>query len=65
MRRKTRFGLTAAEKLIGLLLLLIGGLYTYLTLTSSQALGSFTGFFMFLSISILILGLFLIVAKIE
>ena len=65
MRRKNRFGLTAAEKLIGLLLLLIGGLYTYLTLTSSQALGSFTGFFMFLSILILILGLFLIAAKIE
>jgi len=65
MRRKNRFGLTAAEKLIGLLLLIIGALYTYLTFTSSPALGSFTGFFMFLSIIILILGLFLIVAKIE
>ena len=57
------FGLSVAEKFIGLVLIIIGGLATYYTFTCSKALGAFTGFFGFLSIILLVLGLFLIIAK--
>jgi len=59
------FGLTAAEKFFGLLLLIIGALATYYTFTSTQALGGVTGLFGFLSIVLLLLGLALIFAKTE
>ena len=59
------FGLTAAEKFFGLLLLIIGALATYYTFTSTQTLGGFTGLFGFLSIVLLLLGLALIFAKTE
>lgn len=57
------FGLSIAEKFFGLILLIIGGLATYYTFTSSKALGTFTGFFGFLSIVLVVLGLFLMIAK--
>jgi hypothetical protein len=57
------FGLSIAEKFFGLILLIIGGLATYYTFTSSNALGAFTGFFGFLSIVLVALGLFLMIAK--
>jgi len=59
------FGLTAAEKFFGLLLLIIGALATYYTFTSTQTLGGFTGLFGFLSIVLLLLGLALMIAKTE
>ncbi|MEM2937057.1 MAG: hypothetical protein QXJ63_00750 [Candidatus Bathyarchaeia archaeon] len=59
------FGIAAAEKFFGLLLLIIGALAAYFTFTSSQALGAYTGFFGFLSIILFALGLFLIIAKTE
>jgi hypothetical protein len=57
------FWLSIAEKFFGLLLTIIGALFLYFTLSSTVALGAFTGFFGFLSIVILIIGLFLLVVR--
>jgi hypothetical protein len=65
MSEEGGFGLTLAEKFFGFLLLIIGGLTTYYTLTSSNNLGTFTGFFSFLSIILVALGIFLMLAKTE
>ena len=59
------FALVAAEKFFGLILLIVGILSLYYTLTSADALTSYTGFFGFLNVIILLLGVFLLVAKIE
>ena len=59
------FGITFAEKFFGFIIIVIGALATYYTFTSTQALGDFTGFFGFLSIFLLAVGVFLIIAKTE
>ena len=59
------FGIALAERFFGLLLTIIGALATYYTLTSGDALGAYTGFFGFLSLILLVLGIILITAKIE
>lgn len=58
-------GLVVAERFFGLILIIVGALATYYTLTSTEALGSFTGFFGFLSIIILVIGVILIIARTE
>ncbi|MEM1536212.1 MAG: hypothetical protein QXG58_01915 [Candidatus Bathyarchaeia archaeon] len=65
MSEEDGFGVTAAEKFFGLLLVILGALALYFTLTSTQALSIYTGFFGFLSFVILSVGLFLIIAKAE
>jgi hypothetical protein len=65
MSEEVGFGLTVAEKFFGLILLIVGALATYYTFTSTQALGDYTGFFGFLSIILLVLGIILITAKTE
>jgi len=65
MSEEGGFGIAAAEKFFGLLLLIVGALATYFTFTSSQALGAYTGFFDVLSLILLALGLFLLIAKTE
>jgi hypothetical protein len=65
MSEEGGFGIAAAEKFFGLLLLIVGALATYFTFTSSQALGAYTGFFGVLSLILLALGLFLLIAKTE
>jgi uncharacterized membrane protein len=57
------FWLSLAEKFFGLLLVIIGALFLYFTLTSTDALGVFTGFFGFLGILVLIIGLFLLFVR--
>ena len=57
------FWVSLAEKFFGLLLTIIGGVLLYLTITSTIYLGAFTGFFGFLSIVILIVGLFLLLVR--
>jgi len=57
------FWLSLAEKFFGLLLTIIGALFLYFTLTSTVALGVFTGFFGFLSIVLLLIGLFLLIVR--
>jgi hypothetical protein len=57
------FWVSLAEKFFGLLLAIIGGLFLYFTLTSGDFLGGFTGFFGFLGVVVLIIGLFLIIVR--
>jgi hypothetical protein len=57
------FWLSIAEKFFGLLLTIIGALFLYFTLSSTAALGDFTGFFGFLSIVVLLIGLFLLLVR--
>jgi len=59
------FGITLAEKFFGLIIIIIGAMTTYYTFTSTSALGDFTGFFGVLSIFLLALGVFLVIAKTE
>jgi len=59
------FGITLAEKFFGFIIIIIGAMATYYTFTSTEALGGFTGFFGVLSIFLLALGVFLIIAKTE
>jgi len=65
MSEEGGFGLTFVEKFFGLILIITGALITYYTITSMSALGVFTGFFGFLSVFLLALGVFLITAKTE
>jgi len=65
MSEEGGFGLTIAEKFFGLILVIVGALATYYTFASPQTLSGYTGFFGFLSIVLLALGVFLIIAKTE
>jgi len=65
MSEEGGFGLVVAEKFFGLILIIIGALSTYYTVTSTQALRDYTGFFGFLSVIVLALGVILIIAKVE
>lgn len=65
MSAEGSFGLNLAEKFFGLILLAIGALALYYTVTSAEALLTFTGFFAFLSIVIIILGLVMLTVKTE
>ncbi|MBS7647553.1 MAG: hypothetical protein QXQ64_06000 [Candidatus Bathyarchaeia archaeon] len=57
------FGITAAEKFFGLILIIVGALTLYFTLTSAQALSIYAGLFGFLSFIILAVGFFLLITK--
>jgi membrane-bound ClpP family serine protease len=57
------FWLSLAEKFFGLLLTIIGALLLYFTLTSIEALSAYTGLFGFLSIVVLVVGLFLLLVR--
>jgi hypothetical protein len=57
------FWISLAEKFFGLLLTIIGAVMLYFTISSTIDLGVFTGFFGFLSIVILAVGLFLLLVK--
>jgi hypothetical protein len=57
------FWVSRAEKFFGFLLTIVGVLFLYFTLTSTAALGGFTGLFGFLSVVVLIIGLFLLIVR--
>ncbi len=57
------FWVSLAEKLVGLLLTIIGAIFLYYTVTSAAELGAFTAFFGFLCIVILIIGVFLLIVR--
>ncbi len=59
------FGLGFTEKFFGLIIMVVGVVTLYFTLTSMDTLLSFTGFFGFLSVVLVILGLVLMTAKPE
>ncbi len=56
------FFVNLAEKLLGLLLVIIGAIMIYLTVSTS-ALGAFSLFFGILSVIMLIIGLFLLLVR--
>ena len=57
------FGLNVAEKLFGFIIIFVGILMTYYTVTSIDSLGSLLGLFVFLSVLLILLGLLLLTAK--
>jgi hypothetical protein len=59
------FGITAAEKFFGLIIIVMGIMTTYYTFTSTSVLNGYVGFFGFLSIFLIALGVFMIIAKTE
>jgi len=59
------FGITLAEKFFGFIIIIIGALAMYFTFTSTSELGDFTGFFGVLSIFLLAIGVFLVIAETE
>lgn len=63
MSEDVTFWVTLAEKFVGLLLTIVGALLLYFTVTSTAALGVFTGFFGFLGIIILVIGVFLLLVR--
>ena len=65
MSEEGSFGLSFVERVFGLVILITGAMISYYTFTSTAALGAYTGFFGFLSLAVLGLGLILITAKTE
>jgi hypothetical protein len=65
MSEEGGFGLEVAEKFLGLIIFITGILALYYTMSSSDALMGYTGLFSFLSIILVILGLFLLIVKVE
>jgi hypothetical protein len=65
MSQEGGIGIALAERFFGLLLTIIGALTVYETLTSTSTLGAYTGFFSFLSLILVVLGIILLTAKIE
>jgi len=59
------FGITLAEKFFGLIIIIVGAMTMYYTFTSTGALNDYLGFFGFLSIFLLAIGVFLVIAKTE
>lgn len=59
------FGLAMAEKLFGFMILITGAFTAYYTFTSEATLQAFTGLFGVLGIILLVLGLFMLIAKTE
>jgi hypothetical protein len=57
------FWVSLAEKFFGLIVIIIGGVLLYLTATSTGSLGTFSVFFGVLSVILLAIGLFLLIAR--
>lgn len=65
MSEEGGFGVSAIEKLFGLIMFAVGAISAYYTFTSTSALGTFTWFFGLLAIILCVIGFFLITAKPE
>ena len=63
MSEEGNLWITVAEKLIGILLIIVSAVMLYFTATSADVLSAYTGFFAFLGVVILVAGAFLIVVK--
>jgi ABC-type tungstate transport system substrate-binding protein len=57
------FWVSLAEKFLGLLVIVIGGVLLYLTATSTGELGAFSLFFGVLSVILLAIGLFMLLVR--
>jgi hypothetical protein len=65
MSEEGGFGTNAIEKFFGLIVVVMGILLLYYTVTSTETLLAFTALFMFLSIALVVVGFFLMTAKTE
>jgi hypothetical protein len=63
MSAEGSFWVGMAEKLFGIITIIIGILLIYFTLTSTDTLGGFSGLFSFLAIVMIIAGVLLLLAK--
>lgn len=63
MSEESSFWINLAEKLLGLLVLAIGAVMLYFTATTAANLNVFTGFFVFLSVVVVVIGLFMLVVR--
>ncbi len=59
------FGISLAEKFFGLIIIIVGAMTMYYTFTSTDALNDYVGFFGFLSILLVAIGVFMVIAKTE
>jgi hypothetical protein len=57
------FWVSLTERIFGLLLIVIGGVMLYYTVTSTDTLGGFSVLFGSLSVILVLLGIFLIIVK--
>jgi hypothetical protein len=65
MSEEGGFGLTLAERFFGLIVLIVGGISAYYTLTSIQSLDPYSGLFVFLTIVLIAVGIIMLTAKTE
>lgn len=65
MSEESGFGINVAARFFGLIILLAGAITLYYTATSADALTIYTGFFSFLSLILIVIGLLLLIAKTE
>ncbi len=65
MSEEGGFGLEVAEKFLGLIIFITGILDLYYTVSSSNVLMGYTGLFSFLGVILIILGIFLLIIKVE
>jgi hypothetical protein len=65
MSEEGSFGVSMAEKFFGLIIFAVGLVALYYTLTSATYLLMFTGFFAFLCLVLVALGLVMMIAKTE
>jgi hypothetical protein len=63
MSEQDTFWISLGEKFFGLILLIVGIILLYFTLTSIDTLAAFTAFFVFLSVVVLALGIVLLIAR--
>ncbi len=63
MSEEDTFWIKFGERFFGLILIIIGAVMLYFTVTSIAELSAFTALFGFLSIVILIVGILLLIAK--
>jgi len=63
MSEESSFWVNLTEKLLGLLVVAIGALMLYFTATSAGNLNVFTGFFVFVSVIMIVIGLFLLIVR--
>jgi uncharacterized protein YjeT (DUF2065 family) len=57
------FWVSLAERVFGLIFIIIGAIMLYFTATSTDVLGGFSAFFGALSLVLVIVGIFLLIVK--
>jgi len=65
LSKEAPIGLTIMEKLIGLLIIIIGFITFYVTYINIASIGSNPVFFMVLGLALIVVGVFLVIAKAE